>query len=144
MLTAKPIKIDKEPVENKFAYIGWGIPLGLISGIIGIGGGVLIIPIMTLLLNFKMHQAVGTSALLMLFTAVGGSLAYIYNGLNVQGLPPYSTGYVNWLQFILLACASVPMAAVGAKLAHLVSAKKLKYFFIITIVIMGLKMIGLY
>ena len=144
MLTAKPVSVDKEPTQNKLAYIGWGLPLGIVSGIIGIGGGVLIIPVMTLILNFKMHKAVGTSTLLMLFTALGGALSYMVNGLGVSGLPPYSTGYVNWLQFLLLGCTSIPMAVVGARIAHLVSAKKLKYVFSIVVIIMGLKMIGLY
>ena len=37
MLTAKPPKIEKEPIDNVLVYILWGFPLGIVSGIIGIG-----------------------------------------------------------------------------------------------------------
>ena len=144
MLTAKPPKIDEQHSDSMTAFILWGIPLGIVSGIIGIGGGVLMIPIMVYFLKFKMHQAVGTSTALMIFTAIGGALSFWLNGLGVQGLPPYSTGYLNWLQWILLAGCSIPMAIVGAKTAHLLPGKQLKYLFILVMFYMGLKMIGVF
>lgn len=144
MLTAKPPKLTDEPSDSLTAFILWGIPLGIVSGIIGIGGGVLMIPIMVYFLNFKMHQAVGTSTALMIFTAIGGSLSFLINGLGIQGLPPYSTGYLNWLQWVLLSGTSVPLAIVGAKTAHLLPAKQLKYIFIAVMFYMGLKMIGVF
>jgi hypothetical protein len=144
MLTAKPPQIIEEPSDSLAVFILWGIPLGIVSGIIGIGGGVLMIPIMVFFLKFKMHQAVGTSTALMIFTAIGGSFSFLINGLGVQGLPPYSTGYLNWLQWILLAGCSIPLAIVGAKTAHLLPAKRLKYIFIAVMFYMGLKMIGVF
>ena len=144
MLTAKPPKVEKEPIDNVLIYIVWGFPLGIVSGIIGIGGGVLMVPVMILAMRFKMHQAVGTSTALMIFTSIGGILSYILNGLNVSGLPPYSVGYVNFLQWILLAGTSVAMAQVGVRVAHKLPAKQLKYVFIAVMIYMGLKMIGVF
>ncbi|MFO8091202.1 MAG: sulfite exporter TauE/SafE family protein [Desulfatiglandaceae bacterium] len=144
MLTAKPPQITDEPSDSITGFILWGIPLGIVSGIVGIGGGVLMIPVMVYFLKFKMHQAVGTSTALMIFTAIGGSISFLINGLGVQGLPPYSTGYLNWLQWVLLAGCSIPMAIVGAKTAHLLPAKQLKYIFIAVMFYMGLKMIGVF
>jgi hypothetical protein len=144
MLTAKPPRVDEEPNDRLTAFILWGIPIGIISGIIGIGGGVLIIPIMVFFFKFKLHQAVGTSTALMMFTATGGALSYLLNGLGVQGLPPYSSGYLNWYQWIILAGVSIPWAAVGANTAHLLPAKQLKYVFIAVMFYMGLKMCGVF
>ncbi len=144
MLTAKPPKIEKDPVENNLVYVLWGFPLGIVSGIIGIGGGVLMIPVMVLALRFKMHQAVGTATALMIFAAFGGTLSYLFNGLHVAGLPPYSIGYVNLLQWVLLAGTSVPMAQVGARAAHKLPAKQLKNIFIAVMIYMGLKMTGVF
>jgi uncharacterized membrane protein YfcA len=144
MLTAKPPKIIKEPVDSHLVYVLWGVPLGIVSGIIGIGGGVLMIPVMVLALRFKMHQAVGTSTALMIFASLGGTLSYLFNGLNVNGLPSYSAGYVNFLQWILLSGTSVPMAQVGARVAHRIPAKQLKYIFIAVMIYMGLKMTGFF
>ncbi len=144
MLTAKPIKIDEQISENTVAYALWGISVGFCSGLIGIGGGVIIIPIMVLALKFKMHDAVGTSTGVMIFTAAVGALSYIILGLFATNLPPFSLGYVNLLQWALLAGTSVPMAIVGAKFAHKLPAKALKYLFIIVMIYMGLKMIGVF
>jgi hypothetical protein len=144
MVTANPPKMDEQPSENVLAYVFWGILLGIVSGIIGIGGGVLMIPVMVVFLKFRVHQAVGTSTALMIFATVGGVISYILNGFGIQGLPPYSTGYVNWLQWSLLAGCSIPMAFVGARSAHLIPAKQLKYLFIIVMFYMGLKMCGVF
>jgi hypothetical protein len=99
---------------------------------------------MVFFFKFKLHQAVGTSTALMMFTATGGALSYLLNGLGVQGLPPYSSGYLNWYQWIILAGVSIPWAAVGANTAHLLPAKQLKYVFIAVMFYMGLKMCGVF
>ena len=144
MLTAKPPTEEKKPVDDLFTYLLWGIPIGILTGIIGIGGGVVLIPVMVLALHFKMHNAVGTSTGLMIFTALGGTIAYIINGWGVAGLPPYSLGYVNLLQWALLACTSIVMAQVGVRIAHKLPAKQLKLIFIIVMIYMGLKMMGVF
>jgi len=147
MLTAKPIKVEEKPPESLTPYIMWALPLGFACGLIGIGGGVLMVPVMVLALKFRMHQAVGTSTALMIFTSIGGISAYIYYGLmaaNSVVLPPYSVGYVNLLQWVLLAATSIPMAQVGALVAHKLPGKWLKYIFVAVMIYMALKMIGVF
>ncbi len=144
MLTIKPPKLEQEPEDNPVLWAAWGFPIGIISGMIGIGGGVLMIPVMVLALKFKMHRAIGTSAALMIFTSIGGVIGYIINGLGVEGIPPYSIGYVNLTSWLMLAVTSVPMAQVGVILAHKLPAKQLKYIFIAVMIYMGLKMIGVF
>jgi len=74
MFTAKPKKVEGHPPENVLPYVPLGLPLGFATGLIGIGGGVLMIPVMIGLLNYIMHQAVGTSTGLMIFTAIRGTI----------------------------------------------------------------------
>ncbi len=102
------------------------------------------IPVMINFLGFGVHEAVGTSAALMIFTALGGSVSYLIHGLGVEGLPAYSTGYLNWLQFALLAVSSIPMAVVGAKAAHVLSSDRLRTVFAIVLMIIGMKMLGVF
>ncbi len=144
MITARPIRVEGEPCTNPWTYVLLGAVFGFVTGLIGIGGGVLMVPLMVILLNYHMHEAVGTSTAIMMFTSFGGTLAYMLYGLGVPGLPPYSIGYVNLLQWISLACTSVPMAQVGASLAHRIRPKSLKWIFIIVMIYMGLKMIGVF
>jgi uncharacterized protein len=100
--------------------------------------------VMVNFMGFGVHEAVGTSAALMIFTALGGSVSYLINGLGVEGLPAYSTGYLNWLQFALLAVSSIPMAIVGAKAAHALSSYRLRLVFAIVLMIIGMKMLGVF
>jgi hypothetical protein len=144
MLTAKPLSVDAKPVDNVITFLIWGIPIGLLTGVIGIGGGVILIPVMVLVLHFKMHTAVGTSTAFMIFTALGGTIAYIINGWGVAGLPAYSLGYVNLLQWALLVIPSILTAQVGVRVAHRLPAKQLKYVFIAVMIYMGLKMLGVF
>ena len=142
MLTAKPPKIEEEPVDNPLLLAVYGFPLGIVIGVTGIGGGVLMIPLMVLLLKFRMHQAVGTSSALMIATSTGGVLGYIINGLGVEGLFAYSLGYVNLISWLALAVTSVPMAQVGVRASHRLPARELKYIFVAVMIGVGLKMIG--
>ncbi|RLE43846.1 sulfite exporter TauE/SafE family protein [Candidatus Woesearchaeota archaeon] len=144
MATAHPIRVQGEPHANPVTYIFLGIIFGFVTGLIGIGGGVLMVPLMVIFLNYHIHEAVGTSTAVMIFTSLGGAIAYMVYGLNAPGLPPHSLGYVNLLQWILLAGTSVPMAQLGVHVAHKINPKLLKWIFIIVMVYMGLKMIGFF
>ena len=144
MLTARPPKVDKPPVNSTLIYLLCGIPVGMLSGIIGIGGGVVLIPVMVYVLHFKILNAIGTSTALMVFAAFGGTISYMINGLYVSGLPEYSFGYVNLLQWVLLAVPAIIMAQAGVRVAHKLPAKQLKYVFIAVMIYMGLKMAGVF
>ncbi len=91
MLTARQPSVTGRRAYNYVQVVLWG-PCLVSFPIIGVGGGGLMVPVMTNFLGFSVHEAVGTAAALMIFTALGGSLSYLINGLGVQGLPAYSTG----------------------------------------------------
>jgi len=144
MLTAPPPDVKKAPRENPWPLVAWAIPIGFVCGIFGIGGGILAIPVLVLALRFRMHNAVGTSLAIMLFTAAGGAIGYLVNGLGVAGLPDYSIGYINLQSWGLLAVTSVGTAQLGAIVAHKLPARQLRYIFIAVMLYMGLKMLGLF
>ena len=144
MLTAKSPQIEEEPRDNPWLWAAWAILIGLVTGILGIGGGVLMIPVMVLALRFKMHNAIATSLAVMIFTSTGGIIGYIINGLGVPNLPAYSIGYINLPSWFLLAVTSVGMAQLGAITAHKLPAKQLEYIFIAVMFYMGLRMLGVF
>jgi uncharacterized membrane protein YfcA len=97
-----------------------------------------------LALNFSMHVAVGTSLASIILASLGGIVGYIVNGLGVPGLPPHSLGYVNLPIWLCLTATSTPMAQVGARAAHALPAKPLRYIFIAFITYVGLRMIDVF
>lgn len=118
-----------------------GLLVGFSSGLLGVGGGIFLIAILTALLGFSMIEAIGTSSIFISLTAVGGFLSYIVSGWGVSTFP-YSIGYVSIINFLLIACFSVPLASIGAKYAHKVPQKKLKIIFSVLVLYMALKMLG--
>jgi uncharacterized membrane protein YfcA len=135
---------DEELRENFALVATCGFPIGMVSGLTGLGGGVLIVPMLVLALNFPMHIAVGTSVASIILSSLGGIVGYIVNGLGVSGLLPYSIGYVNLPIWLCLAATSIPLAQLGARAAHALPAKPLRYIFIAFMVYAGLKMIGVF
>lgn len=144
MLTAKLPLVEEKPRENPWLLVAWAIPVGILTGILGIGGGVLMIPVMVLALRFRMHNAAATSLAVMIFNSFGGVIGYIANGIGVPGLPPYSIGYVNLPSWLLLVVSSVAMVQVGAITAHRLPARQLRYTFLLLMFYMGLKMLGVF
>ena len=138
------LNLTKERGEQKESLVSLapcGFLIGMITGLAGIGGGILAVPLLALAFGFPMHLAVGTSTAMIIFTSLGGVIGYMVNGVGVSALP-YSVGYVNLPIWLCLAAASVPMAQLGAKASHALPAKRLRYVFIAIMVYVGLKMLG--
>ncbi|WP_150524724.1 sulfite exporter TauE/SafE family protein [Roseibium sediminis] len=117
-----------------------GVMIGGISVMMGIGGGTLGVPILTLF-NYPIRKAVGTAAAIGLIIAVPGTLMSIYFGWGVENRPPFSLGYVNMIGFLLIIPASTLSAPLGAKIAHTIDPSKLKLVFAIFLGFTGLRML---
>jgi uncharacterized membrane protein YfcA len=133
----------EEPRENLGREAACGFPIGIITGLTGLGGGTLIVPTLVLAFNFPMHIAIGTSMASIMFISLGGIIGYIVNGLEVPGLLPHSVGYINLPIWLCLAATSIPLVQLGARTAHALPAKPLRYIFIAFMVYVGLEMIGI-
>jgi uncharacterized membrane protein YfcA len=144
MLIATRESEAAEPVSNPWVWAAWAIPVGFLSGLLGVGGGVIMVPILVLALKFKMHQAVANSLAIMIFSSIGGIIGYIVNGIGVENRLSYSVGYINLPSWLLLAIPGAIMAQVGAVVAHRMPRKPLIYVFTFIILYVGLRMIGVF
>lgn len=104
------------------------IMIGGLSSMMGIGGGTLSVPVLTLM-NQPIHRAVGTAALIGLFISVPGAIGFVASGLSDTRLPPGSFGYVNLVGFALISPLTVWFAPVGAKIAHKLDKRTLSMLF---------------
>jgi uncharacterized membrane protein YfcA len=135
-------KTDKK--DNLLIFLGIGFIAGIMSGLVGIGGGVILIPALVFLLGYNMKQASGTTSAVIILTSLGGILSYIFNGLEVSGLPAYSLGYVNLLQFLVIIIFSIPLAQIGTYASTRAPDKLLRYIFIAILIFISLEMLGLF
>ncbi|MCC2508108.1 sulfite exporter TauE/SafE family protein [Methanimicrococcus blatticola] len=140
--TTKNANEDPEKMsQNPIIYAVCGSLMGLLSGLTGIGGGLVLIPLVIFLAKMPLRQAIGTSSATIIFTAFGGVISYIINGIGVEGLPPYSFGYVNLIMWIALVIPGVILASVGAKLSHKLNQKYMRNAFTVITFLVGVGMI---
>lgn len=119
-----------------------GFFIGILSGLTGLGGGALLVPVLVLLFGYPIHRAVGTSSACLIFSSCGAVSAYIFTGWGMAGLPPYSLGYVDLLTFAILAVTTIPAARFGVRFAHSCSGKNLQILFAILMVLIGFSMLA--
>jgi len=118
-----------------------GFCIGNITSLAGVGGGVVLIPILVLLLHYPVHTAVGTSSACLIFSSAGAVATYIWHGFGVTGLPTYSLGYIDLVQWAVLVATTIPLSIVGVRYAHRCPARILRYFFACLMLVVGVLML---
>ncbi|PYV31010.1 MAG: permease [Acidobacteria bacterium] len=111
-------------------FLALGLFAGIISGLIGIGGGIVIVPTLVFLFHFSQHRAQGTT-LALLVPPIGILAAWAY----------YRQGYVD-LKVAALICAGFVIGGLlGAKVATSLSNAMLEKVFGVALLLIALKMI---
>jgi uncharacterized membrane protein YfcA len=122
----------------------YGIGIGLLSTLMGIGGGLF----SNLLMTFygrTIHQAVGTSAALAVLISIPGALGYVYAGWPVAAhFPdvlalqvPFALGYVSLIGAVLVMPTTLLTAGLGVRVAHALSKRMLEVAFGSYLLIVG-------
>jgi uncharacterized membrane protein YfcA len=110
------------------ALVSFGVLVGVASGLLGVGGGTLIVPFLILALGFSQHSAEATSLLVILPTAVVGSLALRRRGVGDLGLA------------LRLGVVGAVGSVLGALLALALSGGTLRLVFAVFVGLVGLRL----
>ena len=94
-----------------------GFIAGIFGGLVGLGGGVVMIPLMVGILKMGQHKAHGTSLVALVFTGISGAITYAVKGS------------VDFIGSALLAATAIFTARAGAHFAHALPEWKLKRAF---------------
>ena len=132
--------------KKKIPWFYWciaGFSFGLVSGIIGIGGGLIILPMLVCIFGVPVHEAMATSSACIMFSSTGSMIAYIVNGIGVPGLPPFSIGYVNIIFWGIIVSMTIPFTILGVHVANHLPARKLSIIFACLLIIIALYMLGI-
>ncbi|MGH2525498.1 MAG: sulfite exporter TauE/SafE family protein, partial [Actinomycetota bacterium] len=97
-----PWEKGKTPVW-KYGVIALGA--GFASGLLGVGGGIIIVPALTLLIGMPLKRALGTSLVLIAALVVPGTLVHA------------ALGHIDWTIFLVLVAGVIPGAWLGARIA---------------------------
>jgi uncharacterized membrane protein YfcA len=127
-------RLPGQPAKSLMAGV-----IGTISAMMGIGGGTLCVPVLSLF-NYPIRYAVGTASAIGLIIAVPGTAGFVIAGWGAAGLPPFSVGYVNLLGFAVIVPATIMTAPLGAKAAHTIPQRALRLSFAAFLFITSLRM----
>ena len=125
--------MDKRPEPSRqfpSSYMRWvaGLAIGLLSGLVGAGGGFISVPFM-LFCNIPLLNAVATSAALGFPIALANVLGYSVSGWSIENLPAHSLGYIWLPALVLIAVFSSTTARMGVRAAQNWPVKRLKRVF---------------
>ena len=120
---------------GKWVWRITGYMIGLVSAIVGIGGGTMTTPFLTYN-NVDIKNAIATSAAVGMPIAIAGALGFIVAGWNVENTIG-GLGFIHTEALLSIVAMSVLFAPLGAKVAQSVDGKKLKKFFAIFLAMLG-------
>ncbi len=117
---------------NLWLGIGYSTLVGFLSTLLGIGGGVIHVPVMITFLRFPVHVAVATSHFILVFTSASGTIVHLGNG---------DLGGSDLVRALLLAAGVIPGAQVGARLAQRFGGPAIVRFLAVALVALGLRLL---
>jgi uncharacterized membrane protein YfcA len=131
-----------DPKVNLSLTLPSGILVGLFSSLLGVGGGIVAIPILIYLLKFDVKQVAATSIGIIALTSAAGTVGYMMTGFGAPGLPSWTLGYVDLSAGILMLPAAILSVKWGAELNQRMRPRTLEIFFGILFVLIGLRLAG--
>ncbi|MGN7612259.1 sulfite exporter TauE/SafE family protein [Magnetococcales bacterium HHB-1] len=133
---SKPLLQGREHL-NPFV----GICIGTISSLFGIGGGTLTVPTLNLLANVPIRLAIGTSSAIGIAIAISGTIGYIYTGWYYPELPANALGFFMPHMFFGVIAGTLLCTPLGVQLAHSLDPDRLKRWFGLFLILIGIKII---
>lgn len=118
----------------------YGAIVGLLSALMGIGGGAISNLILTLH-GWTMHRAVATSAGVGLLIAIPGAIGYVIAGWGKPDLPPDAVGFVSLAALVLTLPTALLTTRRGARLAHALSRETLTRLFGLFLAIVAIRFV---
>lgn len=140
MALQKEGKVLLQEFPGGWRRFAMGMVVGVCSTIMGIGGATFSVPMMTAC-NIPMRRAVGTASAIGFCIAVPGAIGFVISGWGEADLPLFSLGFVNLLGFAIMIPATMTVAPLGAKIAHSIDPKHLRYAFAAFLLVTGTRML---
>jgi uncharacterized membrane protein YfcA len=117
-----------------------GLSIGLLSAMLGIGGGLLFVPVLVLFFRVSFLQAIGTSSAVTCLISFFGALVFLVPSISHQ-VYPKAFGYLYLPSFFPMMLGSVLAAPLGVRLSRVLSRSLLKRIFALIIITVGVFMI---
>lgn len=147
ILSAIQLVIPRRAAEPKplntniFATTITGLLVGTLAGMMGVGGGILALPLLLYLLHVDLRRAAATSLAIVGFAATAGAVTYALSGAGIADRPPFSLGYIHVGAAIPILLGSVISVKWGTTINQRTNVTALRYIFAAVFLLMGIKFV---
>ncbi|GHE92303.1 sulfite exporter TauE/SafE family protein [Thalassotalea profundi] len=138
LLSIRMTKVKPMPGDKAVELIG--LITGTISSLMGIAGGAILVPVLTYF-SMSIRHAIGTATVCGFVVATFGAIGFIVTGIDQEGLPNWSLGYIYLPALLGFISTSSLFAPLGVKWATKVPVKTLKKMFAAFLILVAIKMI---
>ena len=118
-----------------------GAFVGVFSALLGVGGGLVAIPLLMYVVRLDIRHIAATSLAIVAFAATAGTLTYMLTGAGTEGLPAGHIGYVHVAAALPMLPGAVLAARWGAKLNQKLDARHLRWLFALLFAVLGANLV---
>jgi uncharacterized membrane protein YfcA len=129
--SSKGLHFDSAVLQD-LSLLVLGFLIGIISGLVGAGGGVMVLLTIIFILHYPMHEAVGTSTFIMCITALSSLVGYARQG------------NVDWKIGLIIAAGAVVAGAIGSKFANEINEIKLSKIVSWIFIVLSIMMVAVH
>jgi len=140
LLTGVGKSIIRETLPGHAIMSVAGLIIGLVSAIMGIGGGALS-TIFLSFFNVSIHRAISISAAVGAIISIPGAFGYVLAGMSASGLPPGNLGFVSLIACVVFLPSSLTTTKFGVVIAHKLPKRKLEILFGTFLLLVSLRFI---
>ncbi|MDX1674684.1 MAG: sulfite exporter TauE/SafE family protein [Longimicrobiales bacterium] len=115
-----------------------GLAVGALSALLGVGGGIVAIPILVYLIGLPLAQVAGTSMAIIVFTALAGVAGYAAGGPD--GMPAGSVGYIHMVAAVPIMAGALVAVRLGARVNQSLDTERLRLLFGVVFLVLGLRL----
>lgn len=119
-----------------------GLLVGLLSALLGVGGGIIAIPLLIHVVGIGFDRVAASSLAIVMFAAASGVTTYVASGWGMTGLPPGSLGYVHVLAAVPMLVGSTISVTLGVYVNRRIPGRGLRWIFAILLFVLGVQLIA--
>lgn len=127
--------VPNEPDRVYWKVMADGLGVGVLTGLVGVGGGFLIVPALVVLGGLSMHLAVGTSLVIIALKSLSGFMKYM-DVMEAAGLS------IHWELVLIFSAIGIVGSVIGGRLGAYVPQERLKRGFAVLLVVLGVVILG--